>query len=63
MTGFLGKTNARNFLAELWDLLLEAQENPHGIPPKLIELKKAEMKKAAESDKKKVSSSISSRRA
>lgn len=47
MTGFLGKTNARNFMQELWDLLLDAQDNPNGIPTKLIELKKAEMKKSA----------------
>src|SRR5271168_1403524 len=28
----------------LWKLLLSAQESPHGIPPKLIEEKKAEIR-------------------
>lgn len=45
MTGFLGKTKARTFMAELWTLLVEAQENGHGIPRELIEMKKSEMQK------------------
>ncbi len=32
MTGFLGKTKARSFMGELWKLMVEAQENFHGIP-------------------------------
>jgi hypothetical protein len=45
MTGFLGKTKARSFMGELWNLMIDAQENTHGIPTELIEQKKAELLK------------------
>ena len=45
MTGFLGKTKARTFMGELWNLLVEAQQSPHGIPQELIEMKKQELMK------------------
>lgn len=45
MTGFLGKTKSREFMEDLWNSLLEAQENEFGIPPELIELKKIELQK------------------
>lgn len=45
MTGFLGKTKARTFMAELWTTLVEAQASPHGIPAELIELKREELMK------------------
>jgi len=31
-------------MKELWNLLLEAQASPNGIPPKLIQEKKKEAK-------------------
>lgn len=43
LTGFLGKTKAKDFMGDLWLLLLEAQESEYGIPRELIELKKAEL--------------------
>jgi hypothetical protein len=45
LTGFLGKTKARSFMGELWNLLMDAQTNSFGIPQELIEIKKAEMAK------------------
>jgi serine/arginine repetitive matrix protein 1 len=43
MTGFLGKTRARTFMGELWDMLVLAQESPLGVPAELIELKRSEL--------------------
>ena len=51
MTGFLGKTKARSFMGELWNLMIDAQENTHGIPTELIEQKKAELLKKSVSFK------------
>ena len=51
MTGFLGKTKARSFMGELWNLMIDAQENTHGIPTELIEQKKAELLKKSVSKK------------
>lgn len=45
LTGFLGKTKARTFMGELWNLLMDAQTNEYGIPQEMIEQKKAEMAK------------------
>lgn len=42
--GFLGK-NAVRLTTELWDMLLDAQNNGEGIPTVLLESKKAELKK------------------
>ena len=46
--GFLTAKLAREFCAELWDLLLSAQENPSGIPAKFVEQKKEEIRKRQE---------------
>lgn len=43
LTGFLHGKNAREFMAELWALLISAQENPAGIPDSLLDLKKEEL--------------------
>lgn len=44
LTGFLNGKNAREFMGELWPLLLSAQENIAGIPSAFLELKKEEIK-------------------
>jgi len=43
LAGFLGNAEAAQFARELWTLLLEAQNAPHGIPPSLVEQKKKQM--------------------
>merc|ERR1711990_1163488 len=48
LTGFLNAKNARTFMAELWPMLVSATKNPHGIPDKLIELKRQEMEMVKE---------------
>lgn len=45
MTGFLGKTKARIFIGELWNLLVEAQMSQLGVPKELLEMKKTELAK------------------
>lgn len=45
ITGFMNSRNAREFMAELWELLLSAMTASNGIPPKLIEEKKQELLK------------------
>lgn len=45
LTGFLDGKKAREFMGELWQLLLSGQAMHDGIPPELIELKKEELKK------------------
>ncbi len=42
LTGFLNK-QAQPFVAELWKLLLDAQDAPHGIPRAFVERKKQEL--------------------
>lgn len=42
--GFLGK-NATRLMEELWNMLLDAQNNVEGIPTVLLESKKADIKK------------------
>lgn len=44
LTGFLNGKNAREFMGELWPLLLSAQENIAGIPSAFLEQKKEEIK-------------------
>jgi len=44
LTGFLNK-QAQPFVAELWKLLLDAQDSPHGIPRAFVERKKQELVK------------------
>lgn len=44
LTGFLNARRSREFMGELWQLLLEAQESPDGIPETLINRKMAELK-------------------
>ena len=43
LAGFLGEDEAAKFASELWDMMLDAQTQPRGIPKKLIEQKKAEI--------------------
>ena len=45
LTGFLNAKNARQFMCELWDLLLSAMDNIGGIPAKFLEQKKEEIKR------------------
>lgn len=45
LTGFLNLKTAREFVAELWKQLLEAQDSPDGIPLSLVEAKKEELKR------------------
>ena len=42
ITGFL-EANAKPFMEELWTLLVDAQNQPSGIPSVFIEKKKAEL--------------------
>ena len=49
LTGFLTK-NTPTFMAELWKLLLEAQESPAGVPRTFVEQKKEEMRQARAGD-------------
>ena len=42
LTGFLDR-RAQPFVAELWQLLLDAQTAPHGIPRAFVEKKKEEL--------------------
>ena len=44
ITGFLQAKNAREFMKELWELLVSAQENIGGIPSAFLEKKKEEIK-------------------
>lgn len=44
LTGFLNGKNAREFMKELWDMLVSAQINPSGIPTMLLEAKKVELR-------------------
>eukprot|EP00979_Chaetoceros_neogracilis_P008954 scaffold2012_cov181-Chaetoceros_neogracile.AAC.3 len=43
LVGFLGEEESANFASLLWDMLLDAQSQPRGIPTKLIEEKKKEL--------------------
>ncbi|GFH45495.1 serine/arginine repetitive matrix protein 1 [Chaetoceros tenuissimus] len=43
LVGFLGDEDAAKFASQLWEMLIDAQEQPQGIPQKLIEEKKKEM--------------------
>ena len=45
LAAFLGEKESAIFCRELWELLLDAQDSPGGIPRKLLEAKKAEMAK------------------
>lgn len=51
MTGFLNGKNARQFMDELWALLLSAQESDTGIPSEFIQQKKDEILKREEDNK------------
>jgi serine/arginine repetitive matrix protein 1 len=42
MTGFLEK-NAGKFMLELWELLIDAQNSPNGIPSKILVERKEEV--------------------
>ncbi len=43
MAGFLGDDEAAKFAKELWDMMVDAQKSPLGIPTKLLEEKKKEL--------------------
>lgn len=45
LTGFLNGKKAREFMGELWQLLLSAQNSGDGIPEQLVNAKKEEIKK------------------
>ena len=45
LTGFLDGKNAREFMAELWTLLISAEDSADGIPAAILEQKKDELKK------------------
>jgi serine/arginine repetitive matrix protein 1 len=49
LTGFLNARRAREFVGELWQLFVEAQNSPDGIPTSLIEKKMQELKAASSS--------------
>ncbi|KAI6203408.1 Serine arginine repetitive matrix protein [Aphelenchoides besseyi] len=49
ITGFLNARRAREFVSELWTLLVEAQESPDGIPESIINKKMEELKASASS--------------
>ncbi|TCD66924.1 hypothetical protein EIP91_000763 [Steccherinum ochraceum] len=49
LTGFL-TTHTPTFMAALWNLLLEAQESPAGVPKTFVEQKKEEMRQARAGD-------------
>lgn len=51
MTGFLNGKNARQFMDELWALLLSAQESETGIPEEFIQQKKDEILRREEENK------------
>lgn len=51
MTGFLNGKNARQFMDELWALLLSAQESETGIPEEFIQQKKDEILRREEDNK------------
>lgn len=44
LTGFLNGKNAREFMKDLWPLLLSAQDNIAGIPSAFLEQKKEEIR-------------------
>jgi len=48
LTGFLNAKRSREFMAELWQLLVDAQMSPDGIPASLIEKKIQELKTTGE---------------
>lgn len=43
MAGFLGDEQAAKFAKELWEMMVDAQNSPMGIPTKLLEEKKKEL--------------------
>jgi hypothetical protein len=45
LTGFLNGKKAREFMGELWHLLISAQNSDDGIPQELVNSKKEEIKK------------------
>lgn len=43
LVGFLGVEEAASFSKELWEMMVDAQTSPHGIPRKLLDKKKEEL--------------------
>lgn len=54
LNDFVGKEQSDAFCLELWELLLDAQENPHGLPKKLVEERARELEKRANKQKEQV---------
>ncbi|KAF8794026.1 Serine/arginine repetitive matrix protein 1 like protein [Argiope bruennichi] len=57
LTGFLTGKYAREFMAELWALLISAEDSADGIPAAILEQKKDEIKKRFEEQDRASSSS------
>ena len=51
LTGFLEKS-AKQFVEDLWKLLIDAQNNPGGIPTAILEAKKNELRRNMPAGKK-----------
>uniref|UniRef100_A0AAF5Q0J1 PWI domain-containing protein n=1 Tax=Wuchereria bancrofti TaxID=6293 RepID=A0AAF5Q0J1_WUCBA len=49
LTGFLNARRAREFMGELWSMLIEAQSSDDGIPTSLVEKKMKEIQEKAKS--------------
>ncbi|KAF7636529.1 PWI domain-containing protein [Meloidogyne graminicola] len=49
LAGFLNAKRAREFMGELWQMFVEAQNSPEGIPSSLVEKKVMELKIASAS--------------
>uniref|UniRef100_A0A914LF20 PWI domain-containing protein n=3 Tax=Meloidogyne TaxID=189290 RepID=A0A914LF20_MELIC len=49
LAGFLNAKRAREFMGELWQMFVEAQNSPEGIPASLVEKKVMELKIASAS--------------
>ena len=43
LTGFLNAKRSREFMGELWAMLVAAQETDDGIAPQLVDMKITEM--------------------
>ena len=48
LVGFLGEEQSAKFAADLWTMMLGAQDCPNGIPKALVEKKKEEMRRQRE---------------
>jgi len=51
LVGFLGNEEAAKFVKELWEMMIDAQTSPHGIPRNLLEEKKKELTSKAQKER------------